>query len=599
MPRRKTTWLLLSLMLIAWHAVPLAAAEPTAAQAAINESLALIDANRLEEALESAKRAIKAEPNRVEGHLLYIQLMIQLNRRSEVQRQYTQLKEQHKSGLALMLYGRTLEDLDEQIAIYQKALEMDPGLGWAHYCIASVKMQRGDAEGAIASLQDAIRIQPGFTQGMESLATLYLAMGKTDEAIKTFEQAIEADPTNAKTLFQLGSLLGGKGETDRAVELLEKSLELAPKNPQVMANLAFMYFRQKRYDDALALYDRALEIVPNQSDVRLNREVVARVKKGDLKYEAVTEMERAMEARSPEEAMAHYRRVIEISPDFELPYLALGQLLAASNRPEEAEKALLQAVKLNPGFVEGVRVLAEFYLVAKEPAKAESYLLKAIELEPDQPELQAALGAVYSSTGRAAEAEKAFARAAELLPPEMALPSRLNEAKAIAAQGRLADAARELRGILEINPDFAAARLELAHCYFGMEEFDRARKQYQVLLDQAPDSEELKALIAAVDEQQASYAEKAKTQMRASQILVKTRAEAEAILQQLHDGAEFAALARKHSIGPEATRGGDIGFFKKGELMPELERAIMALEVGEISGVIETQAGYHILKRLN
>ncbi len=587
------------LLLLAWRGGPLSATELTPAQAAINESLAFIDANRLEEALQSAKRAIQAAPNRVEAHLLYIQLMIQLNRRSEVRRQYTQLKEQHKSGLALMLYGRTLEDLDEQVATYKKALEMEPGLGWAHYCIASVKMQRGDSEGAVESLQDAIRIQPGFTQGMESLATLYLSMGKVDEAITTFEQALESDPGNAKVLFQLGSLVGGKGETARAVELLEKSLELAPENPQVMANLAFMYFRQKRYDDAIALYDRALEIVPAQSDVRLNREVVARVKKGELEYDAVTEMVKAMEARTAEEAMAHYRRVIEISPRFELPYLALGQLLAATNRPADAEKAFLRAVQLNPGFVEGARVLAEFYLVSKDPAKAEPYLVKAIELEPDEPELHAALGAVYAASGQAPEAEKAFARAVALLPPETALPSRLNMAKAVAAQGRLADAARELRAILEVNPDFAAARLQLAHCYFGMEEFDRAREQYRLLLKQAPDSDELKALIEAVDERQAAFAEKAKTQMRASQILVESRAEADEILKQLHNGAEFAALARQKSIGPEAARGGDIGFFKQGELMPQLERAIMALDVGQTSGVIETPAGYHVLKRTN
>ena len=60
MSRRTTTWLLLCLLLVSWQGGPLSAAELTPAQATINESLAFIDANRLEEALESAKKAIKA-----------------------------------------------------------------------------------------------------------------------------------------------------------------------------------------------------------------------------------------------------------------------------------------------------------------------------------------------------------------------------------------------------------------------------------------------------------------------------------------------------------------------------------------------------------
>ena len=46
-------------------------------------------------------------------------------------------------------------------------------------------------------------------------------------------------------------------------------------------------------------------------------------------------------------------------------------------------------------------------------------------------------------------------------------------------------------------------------------------------------------------------------------------------------------------------QGGDVGFFKKGELMPELEKNIVALKPGELSGVIQTSRGFHIVKRVN
>ncbi len=84
--------------------------------------------------------------------------------------------------------------------------------------------------------------------------------------------------------------------------------------------------------------------------------------------------------------------------------------------------------------------------------------------------------------------------------------------------------------------------------------------------------------------------------MRVSHILLPTREEAEVILEQLNSGADFEAVARTKSVDPTAQKGGDVGYFPKGQLMPEFERACAALDVGEISGVVKTKLGYHIIK---
>jgi peptidyl-prolyl cis-trans isomerase SurA len=71
---------------------------------------------------------------------------------------------------------------------------------------------------------------------------------------------------------------------------------------------------------------------------------------------------------------------------------------------------------------------------------------------------------------------------------------------------------------------------------------------------------------------------------------------AQQILDRLRQGADFAAMAQRYSRGPGAEAGGDLGFFSKGELEPVLEKAIETLEPGEISPVIPTDRGLHILK---
>jgi peptidyl-prolyl cis-trans isomerase SurA len=75
-----------------------------------------------------------------------------------------------------------------------------------------------------------------------------------------------------------------------------------------------------------------------------------------------------------------------------------------------------------------------------------------------------------------------------------------------------------------------------------------------------------------------------------------TTARANIVLKRLEQGEDFATLASVFSEGPDASRGGDLGWFRKGDLDPILESAIDSLEAGEISSVVVTGRGTHILK---
>ena len=86
-------------------------------------------------------------------------------------------------------------------------------------------------------------------------------------------------------------------------------------------------------------------------------------------------------------------------------------------------------------------------------------------------------------------------------------------------------------------------------------------------------------------------------QVNARHILVETEEEANSLLLQLKEGlTDFAELAKEKSIGPSAPSGGDLGFFTRGQMVKEFEDAVFSLEPGEISEVVQTQFGYHIIK---
>ena len=83
----------------------------------------------------------------------------------------------------------------------------------------------------------------------------------------------------------------------------------------------------------------------------------------------------------------------------------------------------------------------------------------------------------------------------------------------------------------------------------------------------------------------------------ARHILVETKDEAEGIVKMLNDGDDFEAMAKEYSIGPSAPRGGDLGYFGKGDMVPEFDTAAFAIKIpGDISNIVKTQYGFHIIK---
>ncbi len=85
-------------------------------------------------------------------------------------------------------------------------------------------------------------------------------------------------------------------------------------------------------------------------------------------------------------------------------------------------------------------------------------------------------------------------------------------------------------------------------------------------------------------------------QIKASHILVKTEKEAKDVAAQLKAGGNFEELAKKSSVDSSSSKGGDLGWFGKGSMVPAFEKAALALKEGQISDVVKSDFGFHIIK---
>lgn len=89
----------------------------------------------------------------------------------------------------------------------------------------------------------------------------------------------------------------------------------------------------------------------------------------------------------------------------------------------------------------------------------------------------------------------------------------------------------------------------------------------------------------------------ANNQVRASHILVKSEEEAKKIMEQIKKGDDFAKIAKEKSVDPgSAKNGGDLGYFSRGQMVPEFENVAFGLKEGQVGGPVKTQFGYHIIK---
>lgn len=86
-------------------------------------------------------------------------------------------------------------------------------------------------------------------------------------------------------------------------------------------------------------------------------------------------------------------------------------------------------------------------------------------------------------------------------------------------------------------------------------------------------------------------------EVRASHILVDTKEKAENIKEQIDNGKDFETLAKEASECPSSEKGGDLGFFSKGDMVKPFERKAFSMDIDDISEPVKTEFGFHLIKK--
>jgi tetratricopeptide (TPR) repeat protein len=355
---------------------------------------------------------------------------------------------------------------DEGVACAAVAERLDPlNPRWPYYQ-GGILLNRGDREGAVRHFRRAAARAASAAEGQDApallLAETLLGLGRLEEAAAELERVRERRPNDVRVRFDLGLLAVARQDGTTAREQFRTCLDSPFTREKARRQLAIV---AQELGDLAAARQFLLEanLVPKDSewDDPLVSEYLGKSTKKRTHYRLAEQLEAQGLFL---EAAEMVRPLTEDDPNDDLPWLALGKLLAQSPRPWLAEPNLRRAVQLAPG-----KVQAHHYLGAhlfnegeaalrrgdKEAARgrfeeAAGCARRALDLKPDYGVAHLTLGLALRRLGQHEASLAALRQAATCNPEHGEVHFRLGEA--LAQAGRIGEARTRLERAVQLAP---------------------------------------------------------------------------------------------------------------------------------------------------
>jgi len=247
-------------------------------------------------------------------------------------------------GLALVQKGQ----VDEGIARYQKALEINPAFPEAHNNLGLALVQKGQVDDGMVHYQKALEINPNNAEAYYNLGLALVQKGQMDEGIAQYQKALGINPAFSEALNNLGLALVQKGQADEAISQYQKALGINPNYADAHYNLGIVLIQKGQVDEAIAQFQKALEINPNYAKAH-NNLGAAFFKKGQL-----------------DEALAQWQKTLEIDPNNSEAHNNLGAALLQKGQVDAAMAQFQEVVRLRPNDIDAQKILAKVQALAQQ-----------------------------------------------------------------------------------------------------------------------------------------------------------------------------------------------------------------------------------------
>ncbi len=459
--------------------------------------LGLVAASRGQhaEAAKYYRQAMESEPDNPVYRQALAQELTKTGEFDEAIRQHREaVRLAPEDAMARVLLGSTLGmrdgNTDEVIRLYQQAVELSPTLIEARVALGSAYYGRESWNRAVEPLTAAVEIDPENRQARQRLAQVLMRLNRSEESVEHLRMLVERDPNSPGAILTLGQALLRTGDTEEALQAFERTLELpATPRERALAHLELGLLRESesRYVDALDHFRASLFAAPDLKDAHYG---LGRT------YTALEQYEDAARA---------YASALLIYPDEVDMRQRRVQSLRAAGQADVAITELSEAIETHPGEVDLVLDLAALQAREGNQNGAIETLTRALDRDYDNVSrglIAFNAATLYQQFGRNDKAIELFRSAIESSPDFK--DAYYNLAAAQASTGDIDGAVKNLRRVVEIDPEDAQAHTALATVLVQNERFVDGRAALEAAHSQFPNDIEItkglvQVLIASPD----------------------------------------------------------------------------------------------------
>lgn len=400
---------------------------------------ALLASGRNAEAEAAFRKATQLDPKMAEAQVGLSQALLAQNKAAEAVAEARKATETDaKSGEAFAALGTAIlaensKNWNDAIAQAQQGAFVSPNSPVVQVAVGRIFEAGGNLDQAVSSYKRALEADPGFVAARAALVQSQIRKGEYDAALPEAQKLAAEAPDSGEAQLILGRLLAQKGDFAGAVGPLDKAARALPGSAeaQAIAGLAFVQTRQP--EQAVPVYKKAVELDPKNVDYRSNyglvlamagkhEEAAAELKKviatpgyKDVAgYANLGYVYRTMKPARTDEAIAAYKKAMEIDPKNEQVPLGLARSLFNANRFDDAIAMYKKTIELEPKYAgEADLGIAWSYTFKKDLAQARATLAKAKGELPQGDPRVAQVAENIEKVEKGQQAEKAAAEAAQ------------------------------------------------------------------------------------------------------------------------------------------------------------------------------------------
>jgi tetratricopeptide (TPR) repeat protein len=370
----------------------------------------------------------------------------------------------------LMLGGIYLDAGDHAAAfrVYSQLVELFPGSYAGRFFLGKIYAGQGKRDEAEAEFKKALELEPELEEARIELLQIYKTDEDDEKVLRMYREILEYNPDNVEVFLELALFYHTRGSVQESEQMLISLGAKSSQEPEILRKVVSRYLDPKKYDESVIILQGMLAGDPESSNINYLLGVA---------YDG---------QKLPEKSLRHLKKVKDDSRFFENAVVHITAIYQEEGNIDKALAYLESVVERHPDNTAFLLYMGSLYEEKKQFELAEKMLLKGLSIDPEHIRLRFRLGVVYDKWQRKTDSIREMKRVIELDPENASALNYLGYTYADMGI-HLEEAEALIKAAMKHKPDDGYITDSLGWVYFKMGRYAEALRYLQTAAQLTPD----------------------------------------------------------------------------------------------------------------